>query len=1618
MEELDIIINNMIQAGEPEEAIALVIQSYTGEATPEAPVAEPVKKKETLESPSPSEEGGLPLDGSEVEEPVPTTPIQDIPDQEFDDPTAQLYDQYKKEGKIKSDQLTSIEDKIKDQGEGKRTFWETAVAMTEGFLKTGVAVPMFQYDNKEDLVRATEQKNKVDFLSELPEEKVAELKEYAGATIGELDGSNMNILAESNLMENKAKSLVQSLKYHAEAIEKLKAQGQQIPDEAITQYKEMYDELNGIGASLNRNHDIIENNNEDIGDFYDEVNLLKKNYGGLDYYKDMTRLTAASMMAGLGEMALSTRDIVSDKTGIKPLLDAPFTQEDIAEFRGEITSQQEYQRPAMGVGDIEGGEDFMAWLGEQVASQLPVLTVLAASGGTAGLGILGASAGGSKIGELEDARTQAKQSIEDLNKVLNTSDLSAEERAEVEKAIKVAERTEDISDDEMYMAGLGAMTLEIATERVTLGILSKGKRAYIAGKKAGKIKDFGKGVGRGATAGLEEGSAEFVNQFGGNLIDIMYLNDPDTHIFDGTIDALASGFAMGVGMRVAPAAVGMGAKAFMNKEKTKEIKEKSQKVSDILGEVEAQGDKMDKDTKKMMVNKANKLKREIGKEMKGAFDNLVGVPNKDIGELLKLDKSANKLLARIDNLKKQDIDPDMKEEFILDLKAEADVIIAKKQEILDKNGIKPKTKDGDTAVVEDGKEGQAVQGKAVEDTGEFKNADGAKIKLKREAAGHYTDYVNDYSVKKEGKEWVVKTKPFEKGGKKLDKGTELFRARTLKEAAAYLNTQTKKREAITDSQLDTEGVFETTDEGKSKFNWRKLVTGVPFVSYLDEVTFSKWSGILEDKYAELTGEALRGELNFDSGTGNLVVRAGKSVANVAINRIARLNNALYSGAARTTLEVAGKRKVQGLQEMSLVKGRLLTKELSELINGSKESAQRVHQVLDPELYDETVNEADLTQPEKTLLNTLRAINQRTHEMNFKNGFISKETFDKYDGKYIGRGYEVYEGLEEEIDRELLLDNKIFGKIYKKRQEINQWIIDNTVNDPIYLTMNRAIRSERNGIVKEYAEFIEGKYARKEKPENGTRWVQLQGKSYGSLAGKWIPSNVAEDFKGYFFENGFLDALHKVSDVYNQTAYKQFMKRYHTVYSPLVQAGNFLSNHAFAFAAGVNAYHLYKQLPEAYRELRSKTGDYQLALQEGLIGSNVLDKDLQLSSDLSKQLSLRAKGSIKKMDDRARSLYSGSDNIMKLAAYKSLKANGYSHIEATERVYQGFQNYASVGKLWDLASKLPVWGSDYVKFQGDLNRIVKNAVTKRPMTTLTFLYGLQTVASLLSRASGEEEEEQAIREGRKFIPKIKTFVGDFPLVFRVPGVDKEVNLARYISPFYKYDRDNSHWVERLSEFAPIKIGANEDTGELRVVPSDVALGSIWAAFVDNKDFRDKLISDPDYNIYTGSTATNSEKLANRVLYVLRSQVPLFAFGHDTYLSQAFGEDFYGRDKSPLDVALSRIVKVQTWDKSTTTKQVEKEIKGINYKVKKLKTKQSALKNGYNKKINELDKRVREGKITEQEAKRKQVSLAGTYEDRLSSLALDQAKVQETFNTLSDNAKAAGLDFNALFMAAKK
>lgn len=756
---------------------------------------------------------------------------------------------------------------------------------------------------------------------------------------------------------------------------------------------------------------------------------------------------------------------------------------------------------------------------------------------------------------------------------------------------------------------------------------------------------------------------------------------------------------------------------------------------------------------------------------------------------------------------------------------------------------------------------------------------------------------------------------------------------------------------------------------ESGFNYKKLMSGFPVLSYVDEKVFQNLvAKPLENFVTKQTKKALQSE--------NKIKR-----------NVAEIATGWFNGLARTDREIANKRRLVGEQEASFIKGKQVAHQLHNLIGNDIEMARRVHAAMDPDIYKEgeRLTYDQLNDQEKALYDSLREINDRTHQLNYDEGFISEKTYEKYKDKYIGRGYEVYEDGIEDLEKELFVDTKLGLEIYKQRREIDQWKIDNKVKDPIYLTVNRMIRTERNMAVKRYADIVNSTLA---KEEASPGYSKITGKNYGSLDGKYVPNYIVEDFKGYHFANSIMDNIYEASQIYDKTKVRQLLKRVHTVYSLPVQFGNFMSNHAFAFSAGVNIVQLWKNIPQAYKELNSKSGDFLTLLEEGIVNENILTKDLRLTDEGKKAMKTK-KGLmrfINKADDKAKNIYSGSDDLMKLAAYKALRKVGYTKDESIQRVFEGFQNYASVGKVWDLAAKLPIFGNPYIKFQADLMRIVKNSTLKRPLTTAAFLSSVQLMTYLLSKYyTGESDDEREIRESRPFIPKINTPFKNIPLVARLDN--KEVNLARFLSPYYEYDIPGEDWLQQITRFTPLQVQvSNPDTGErtIRLKTSDVLLGPFVQAFITNRDFRNKPVTDPDANKYSDSGLTLTERLANQVVYVGRSIVPLYSTIDDTRRSILYGEDYYGRDKTALDIIVSRLVKVQTWDSNTTKDQVIKSLKSINYKAKEINTKITTINNKFAKDVEELNTRLKDGVITQEQFDNK-------YE-RMYNASLERAEIQ--------------------------
>jgi hypothetical protein len=612
-----------------------------------------------------------------------------------------LYESYKASGEITLNDEVEIAKKVADQKKGEgRSWWEKATAYTDGWLRTGLPIPLYKYDTEEGLKEKREKARKATFLQSLPNEKREELNNYAVNRTLELDSSSKNVLAENVMLEEKAKLLVKNIKHIGNAIKSQQESGKAVPTEMYEEYAKRKKEIDDISSKYNSNVDVIESNNEDIGNFVEELDLLKKNFKGIGYYKDLARLATADMLSGLMEFGVSTAELAPVAPGVPMGQSLPEAEKFIANFREETSRQRSFIKPPMSVEDINNSRDFGKWLAEQTMIQLPVMAVLIPSGGTnVGLGLLGMSSAGSKMGELKDYQTDLRTNIEKKKLEIAQMDgdtfIDPEVKAKALKELKALEDKPSYGQAEIYLAGVGNGLAEALSEKISLGILSKGKRVLTSSVKTELkmgVKQYVQEASNLIVGGGIDMSKEATSEFGNNLvqnaIDIFYLGNQDTHLFDNSLDVLASGGAMGAGMSMFPSLIGMGAKAFMGKDASDLMTQNSNKLTSLLEALEMGRDVLPEGTKKIMLDKVNNIIKEQDATLKEAFNRAKTLSKEDNAKLLKIDTEANKIIKAVQDIKSGGLTPTMQADLLFDLKAKRDKLINQKLEILGKAPMK------------------------------------------------------------------------------------------------------------------------------------------------------------------------------------------------------------------------------------------------------------------------------------------------------------------------------------------------------------------------------------------------------------------------------------------------------------------------------------------------------------------------------------------------------------------------------------------------------------------------------------------------------------------------------------------------------------------------------------------------------------------------------------------------------------------------------------------------------------------------------------------------------------------------------------------------------------------
>lgn len=724
-----------------------------------------------------------------------------------------------------------------------------------------------------------------------------------------------------------------------------------------------------------------------------------------------------------------------------------------------------------------------------------------------------------------------------------------------------------------------------------------------------------------------------------------------------------------------------------------------------------------------------------------------------------------------------------------------------------------------------------------------------------------------------------------------------------------------------DSKIDSfiqESLGYTTKvpETKSKPLTQKLLTPITKVNEL-------WTGGLR-KVQDATTSSLENALTSKN-----------PVARAAANTM----QGFFRGAAMSPERAKAGMEFRGGLDVANQRAYDVMNSLYDLVGSDKKSLEKINAVLDPELAKNKVTFEDLTDNEKQAYTLIRGGLDLVHDISYANGNIDPDVYKKNLGTYTPRSYGIFE-LPEEVNKFISQGVKEMEQdIYKAKGEVDDWKKENSLNDPIYSLGKRLAQVETNRTIKNYIDFVAKNPKFLSDVERPGYTKLLDSRAYGDLAGKYVLNNIVEDMRGFFFTNEALQKAYDLFKSYDSMKIRRGQKKLLTVYNPTTHIGNIVSDNVFGFMVGVDPLTLNKNLVSLAKNksLAKQYNDY--LTRSGILGTDVVRRDfsnkLNSIEELAKQKNSKpsllegVKNVGKNIDKGITGLYGGTDDAYKMAAFKALIDQGKSLEEATRLVADGFQNYSNVGKFYDVYAKTPLLGSAFVKFQGDLLRMIKNAAVNRPLQLAGFLGALKVTGDVLSQASGENPEDKKVRESRLGAPVIPGL--NIPLAWQTPI--GEVNVARYIVPFYMSNAEANDGVRStVSRFLPgggvVDYLSNlNNTRDRQAAVSglfqDPLLAPLAQVAIADRDFRGKPIADPNETRYKPSTASDSEKISNQLAFLLRSYTPPVANSVVDATNNLQGkEDYYGRTRDPMQT-IARLAGVKIEEFGSDQAKIERE-----------------------------------------------------------------------------------------------
>lgn len=596
----------------------------------------------------------------------------------------------------------------------------------------------------------------------------------------------------------------------------------------------------------------------------------------------------------------------------------------------------------------------------------------------------------------------------------------------------------------------------------------------------------------------------------------------------------------------------------------------------------------------------------------------------------------------------------------------------------------------------------------------------------------------------------------------------------------------------------------------------------------------------------------------------------------------------------------------------------------------------------------------LAPEEQKIVDTMIDMNKLRNDINLEIGNISPELHAKYaDGTHSPRLYDV-EATKGNRHSPMMDAN--VGKKRASLNDIEDDVFAKRETNPVMRSMVRAEIALRDKATFDALKQLEAEGLIKNAAPN-KNFTQLNGAQYGKFNGKYIYNGARNELsQGLTFNTKMGQALGNLIDSYQDSplgALDRFFKSTKTTLSPATTAGNIISNPvAFNPASGVNMFTQGKNMAKtSAKMIKDSRGKFDRSLYEARKqGVGVGDTGKQLTGDKRVELGVGKKNS-KNPYKIAGSFYGGVDQTAQVALYDELIKRGLTPEVAARRVMAGTQDYGGVGRGVQSLADAPLMGKPFARFTPELLRLTKNNVVYNPVGTAVKIGAVAKGADMLSKASGETEEERKAREeavGQTQIPYTnlitKAATGrneNLSLNFAVPkGVpvvgDSAVNIARLTGLNYPIEPGGDSTAAVKRQLNPIADITRKDAqGNTVIAPNQMVsslTGRPIADQIANRDFMNRTISDPKNKTYVEGVGdkgkkfagkpTKKEQLDSRKQNLAAAYVPFFNEANSIYSSVKGQEDYYGKQRTKTQGALrAGGLKIESNNKEARQKRVE-------------------------------------------------------------------------------------------------